>query len=375
MPEYSHSNSFIPKSRVKSLYNSNTTIPVRKFFFFTINEYSTVNFIGDLIEEVSKLSPKKVNLAQLNKILRQNSQFLSEVIYRITNSNCKNYNPDYKFSLERLNKFKNHLTNYMKEKSNRCLSLIDKYRKINKDLKQYSKQQWSLHNSNLRDNYFKNIDTIEKGYWFGFLCADGSMQVQSNDKIRYRISFELSFNDKERLLAFCKAIGLNTDKVKERNRTIQYGKKITNSKTAYIEFTCKPMSEYLERHGFLKLKKGQKIIDSIFDNRKIVLGFLLGYYDGDGSQGKTEIVSKNKLFLKQIKEKLNIKSKIIKIIDLNRINDNCLKGYQVKHNYNVWKLSLGAELFNEIMNNYAESLLRKRKFFYIEQAYKNLKKK
>ena len=263
----------------------------------------------------------------------------------------------------------------MKEKSNRCLSLIDKYRKINKDLKQYSKQQWSLHNSNLRDNYFKNIDTIEKGYWFGFLCADGSMQVQSNDKIRYRISFELSFNDKERLLAFCKAIGLNTDKVKERNRTIQYGKKITNSKTAYIEFTCKPMSEYLERHGFLKLKKGQKIIDSIFDNRKIVLGFLLGYYDGDGSQGKTEIVSKNKLFLKQIKEKLNIKSKIIKIIDLNRINDNCLKGYQVKHNYNVWKLSLGAELFNEIMNNYAESLLRKRKFFYIEQAYKNLKKK
>jgi len=49
MPEYSHSNSFIPKSRVKSLYNSNTTIPVRKFDFFTINEYSTLNFIRDLI--------------------------------------------------------------------------------------------------------------------------------------------------------------------------------------------------------------------------------------------------------------------------------------------------------------------------------------
>ena len=339
------------------------------------NRYTTLELIDDFIEEVSKYVPTKmvaktgrktgkIKNESLSIILGQYSNFLSEIIFLITNPSSKKHNLNYKFSIERLDSFKRHLKNYLGDNASGCITLIEKY-EITNDLKKYSKQQWHYHNPTLKEDYFKSLDTVEKGYWYGFLSADGSLQVlqEKGKKVRYRISFELSVKDKERLLAFCRAIGLNTNRVKERVRENIIRGKLTIGTMAYVEFTCKPMAEDMIKLSFLQFKKGGKINEAIFINREVALGFLLGYFDGDGSEGSTKIVSTNKIFLEQIKEKFIIKNSVVKEQDLDRMKP-------------LWRLFVGPRIFNEMLRNYEKSMLRKRRLFREDNiVYENIKEK
>lgn len=71
------------------------------------------------------------------------------------------------------------------------------------------------------------------------------------------------------------------------------------------------------------------------------MAFLLGYFDGDGTLGTSRITSGSKKFLLQIYKKFDIKNKI----------------YSYRGNH---KLYLGAELFNEMLDNFQESFFKKR---------------
>jgi len=96
----------------------------------------------------------------------------------------------------------------------------------------------------------------------------------------------------------------------------------------------------LKKHGCATRKS--KIIElPELDNRQLYLAFLLGYFDGDGTIGTSKITTGSLKFLEQIKQLFNIPNKIHK-----------RKG--------AFDLYLGANLFDEMLDNYQNSLPRKR---------------
>lgn len=190
----------------------------------------------------------------------------------------------------------------------------------------------------------------------GFLCADGYIS-----KTRYgRIGIQLSIKDKKHLVMFCKAIGLNRLSIREREVVIKYKGKFIKYQTAEIDFWCKPIYEDLKH---MKFKEFPKLSSS-----QLYLAWLLGLYDGNGHQGKIMVCSASGNLLMKIKSSFKIEYKIRDYYyddELDyylRINE----GIEID-NYSriLYVLTLGSQLFNEMMKNYEYSLRRKRKAFNI----------
>jgi hypothetical protein len=122
--------------------------------------------------------------------------------------------------------------------------------------------------------FFKDLDTPRKCYWFGFLCADGS--IPAGVSKRRHLSIHLALKDK------CILEALQYD-LKSSNKIGFYEydtpfKK--NTKTAMLRMGSIQICTDLIKHGFLQIKAGNAIpIGKIpFKN-----DFLRGYLDGDGS--------------------------------------------------------------------------------------------
>ena len=204
-------------------------------------KYDTLQLINDLVIKLGSL-PKA------SKLLGFGSTYLSDLKQRITNPKVRGYNPNYKFSLNNLKNFKIRLEKNLGERAKYCLFLIEQYIKYNNNLKQYSNQQYR---SDLKASFFKEIDTLEKAYWLGFLCADGEVKLYYKGKPWYRISIELSIKDREHLEKFCRSIGLiPSELIKKRDRFKKYNGKIRKYQMVYVRFRCKPMAEDLLRLGF-----------------------------------------------------------------------------------------------------------------------------
>jgi hypothetical protein len=103
-------------------------------------------------------------------------------------------------------------------------------------------------------------------------------------------------------------------------------------------------------NGFTIGKKSDIIRFPNLGNRELKLAFLLGYFDGDGKQGTTRISSSSCLYIEDIK-------RIFKIDYKPEITTYKSKSGENKRSY---KLHLGADLFNEMLENYEASLPRKR---------------
>lgn len=337
-------------------------------------KYTTLQLINNLVNRLGGLS-------QASTLLGFGSTYLSDLKQRITNSNVRGYNPKYKFSLSNLNIFKENLERNIGEKGDHCSFMINKYIKCNSDLKQYSKQQYR---STLKPNYFEKIDTLEKAYWLGFLCADGEVRSKYKEKSWYRISVELSVKDRDHLENFCRAIGLiPSELIKERDRYKKYNNKIRKYQMVYVRFRCKPMVKDLLTIGFSSSKALRKSIPNIFEKTKhnsydsppcckLLLAWLLGYYDGDGQSNSTRITSSSKEFLKEIKSEFNIKYDIK--LKYEKGKKFRLEGVVSTRPH--WSLTLGASLFNEMIRNYPYSMQRKRRLFNERdlESYDRLKK-
>ncbi|HEC39564.1 hypothetical protein LCGC14_0760720 [marine sediment metagenome] len=322
---------------------------------------STEDFIDSLLEEIKELQPefRDLSLTQLrievSKIIKGSSYFLKHIIARIKSSNNpKIYNPKYSFSEELLDLFEQRLEEKYGARVKNCFDLIDRYKEAN-DLKTYSRQQYHIHNPNLNPHFFGNLDTEERGYWFGFMLADGSITLGGDDRVRYQISIELSIKDKEQLVKFTNSIGLKTAKIGERTRTIEG----VEYDMAYVTFTCKPMVDDLRNLGYFEFKDGGRLSSLESMPYNIQKSIILGFFDGDGLQGRSEIASSNVQFLYQLKEYYNIKYPVtLKVgLDADYISNN-----PIKPTKNVYRLSLGATFFNDLLNNYGNSMERKRIF-------------
>ncbi|GAH41865.1 unnamed protein product, partial [marine sediment metagenome] len=101
---------------------------------------------------------------------------------------------------------------------------------------------------------------------------------------------------------------------------------------------------------------------------RIALRFLLGFFDGDGwydanSNGRAVIYSSSKPFLEQIKILYGIKNKVQekppKDVSSDELEEINIAGKEKKSKPSYW-LTLGPELFYQIIKIYNNGLKRKR---------------
>jgi hypothetical protein len=196
----------------------------------------------------------------------------------------------------------------------------------------------------LRIDYFETIDTKDKAYWLGFIYADGYLAEGKRKGEPQSIGIKLNRRDEETIDRFCDAIGLNKDR-----------KFYRQDGTVGIVFACKRMIHDLMNHG-VSIRKSKIIKYLELPNRELELSFLLGYYDGDGTQNKTTISTGSRMFLHEVKKRFQLPYKLRRISGeyLIRGRRTMATGY---------RLNIGPELFNEMMHNYSNSMMRKRRFF------------
>ncbi len=349
-----------------------------KFLFkkFRNNEISSSEFIDSLLKELGRVTGEiKLNVEEAGLILGGTSGFIKAILSRINNpSQKKVYNPDYKFSIERLDEMIDNLKRFFGDfRARKCIDLIEKYKQA-KNLKEYFRQQHNVKNP----HFFQKIDNQLKAYWFGFLCADGWLISK-----RYDIGLELQKTDRKVLIKFAEAIGLDlsSNDIKDRFR-IHFSKCIANSyQTSYIRFVCRSMYEDLINIGFSSSKAERKTIPLIIKNiikrakeeaiikkinwkstnlGQIACAWLLGVFDGDGCyRGERSgiIFSSSRHFLEGIKSHFDIKNKILTNVEPGTerliFDKVCIrKGFYL--------IYLGSSLLEFMWESYSNSLDRKR---------------
>ena len=117
---------------------------------------------------------------------------------------------------------------------------------------------------------FEKIDSEEKAYWLGFLEADGCLHSGEGD---YRIELGLKEEDYHHLEKYRDFIGKN-NKISHRNGTNSYRFNFRDKKVHadLIKLGCTPQKSLT-----LQFPTNQQVSD------KLLLPFLRGYFDGDGS--------------------------------------------------------------------------------------------
>lgn len=122
----------------------------------------------------------------------------------------------------------------------------------------------------LNTKYFDNIDTMNKAYLLGFICADGYVTK------RHEIGITVHPKDEEITGFFLKELGSNRPK---------YYPPSVEAVTAVVQnvILCNKIQEY----GILPCKSLTIDIGEVIEKAKLsdkqIKAFLLGYFDGDGS--------------------------------------------------------------------------------------------
>ncbi|MFX1537069.1 MAG: LAGLIDADG family homing endonuclease, partial [Promethearchaeota archaeon] len=342
---------FVAKNKLKrKLIGKSILDWINRKFKGLENTYTTLNLIEDLLNEFN------LKQEELSVLFGKHPHFITAKKQIIRNPGHVNHNPDYKFSTEDLTILKNNLIEKFGEKDS--IDYINKYIDTNMDIKEYSGQKYHSYHPNLNAHFFNVINNKIKAYWLGFLCADGYI-----GSFRYgRLGISLSIKDKNHLIKFCEAIRLDPAIIKEREENKEYKGKEVKYLSVYLDFTCKPMYEDLSLQNFKKFPK--------LDSHELYLAWLLGFYDGDGFQGKTMVCSASRRLLEQIKDYFKIKNNVRESnYEVGKVEEPNGQNNQST----IYILTLEARLFNKMMTNYGDSLGRKRKI-YSEQfdTYGNL---
>ena len=130
--------------------------------------------------------------------------------------------------------------------------------------------------------YFNNIDTPDKAYWFGFVCADGCItRYHKNDHL-WSMGLELTLqsDDKPHLEKYRRALRAN---VPIQDRTLRL--KATGKEYGACRCTiaCTNMCKALIRNGCTPSKSLtlQFPTDDVVPP-ELIWHFVRGYFDGDG---------------------------------------------------------------------------------------------
>lgn len=272
-----------------------------------------------------------------------------------------------------MNEFRDFLFEIFGSRAQKCFDLLQRYKDINTDLKDYSLQQYTI----TKPSYFQNIENKpHASYWFGFLRADGS-----RSKRYFSISLELAKNDKDRLKQFAEEVGFPLDRITFRTKYRWYKGELKGYDSACLKFICKPMAQDIDNLGFQSSKAEQKFVPDyvvqalkkakkiekqtdidwwLTIHGKVALAFLLGFYDGDGTYKgvrQARIFVSSKDFLEHIKKLFKIKNKIITAVAPGEDAWVFDRKFVSK---GIYSLALGPKLFDRMMNSYKKSMRRKR---------------
>lgn len=160
----------------------------------------------------------------------------------------KNY-PEFEGSLKDFCKLMNRP--YWSVCSRVSILGIKKIKKVNR------KSQYEINNE-----YFKEIDSYEKAYWYGFIWADGSVGDNS-------FGLALQCRDLYLIERFRDCIS-STHKIRKHNKY----------KTNCFSFTNKRFVQYLNKLNVIRRKTYSNLTPIISD--EYFFSFLLGLFDGDG---------------------------------------------------------------------------------------------
>ncbi|MFX1599708.1 MAG: hypothetical protein ACFFB6_03855, partial [Promethearchaeota archaeon] len=310
---------------------------------------TTRNFIEALRKLIQKVVPKEY-LRKINGVFTLSDNKLSKFLGR-EERYIKTYinkyireNPTFIIALDILKEWKSALKLNFGKLAKNAINLIDAYIILHKPVIPISRKKemqiYRFHRLfNL--NYFSVIDTIEKAYWLGFFFADGYITIINKKKTK--IGIQVAKKDMEILLRWCGALGLNPNFIRPKKDKLLYKGETREYEGIVIEFSSPKMAKDLIALGYKGSRlKSTKWPEIDFKNRQLDLAFLLGFYDGEGFEGRTALCSHSRRILEDIKNKFKIPHKIRPRKD------------------GGFVLSLGAKLFNEMMKNYKNSLQRKR---------------
>lgn len=160
--------------------------------------------------------------------------------------------------------------------------------------------------------YFKNIDSSEKAYWLGFICADGCIY-----KNGYKTSIVVK--DKELLSRFKTAIGsdhpIGFDSYHDDRTDKTYSR-------YSLQLTSKHFTRHIVNNGITSNKSNECYFPNI--SEELYFDYIRGLFDGDGYVGKetegirTSLIStKEQLeFIQEYLSKLGMKkTSILRITD------------------------------------------------------------
>ena len=139
-------------------------------------------------------------------------------------------------------------------------------------------KSYRSYKSELNSNYFEVIDTEEKAYWLGFICADGCVSYNKSVK-GYSFKITLQRSDSDYLRKFIKAIDgkfdlkLKTQKVKNNGSYKCYD-------ICEVSFRDKKFTSDLLQYFSTNKTDYIRIPSQIPKN--LIRHFIRGFSDGDG---------------------------------------------------------------------------------------------
>ena len=131
----------------------------------------------------------------------------------------------------------------------------------------------------INENIFDVIDTEEKAYWLGFLLADGC--ISADYKGAHRISLRLQSNDIHHIEKFKTFLNTTSEITIESSVSPSTGKSCTNHG---VKVNSNKMAQDLISHGVTIRKTGNEQ-PPIGIPDDLIVHFIRGYFDGDGSIG------------------------------------------------------------------------------------------
>lgn len=122
------------------------------------------------------------------------------------------------------------------------------------------------HNQNLDENYFENIDRLDKAYFLGFMLTDGNISAQENI-----IRLTLAAKDEEILKVFSRKCG-NTNKISMRQDE-HHNERI-------FQLRSSKWKNDLEKYGVVPAKTHISSMPTLSED--MMPHLLRGMFDGDG---------------------------------------------------------------------------------------------
>ena len=151
------------KQKVHDIIGEKGSICLEIIDEYKNSELNLIEFVNSLQFEMGRIS------GEISFIHYEATQIFGFLVNSRLNDIRNNHN-NYKFSLWRLNDMIERIELVFHEKAENCYKLIQKYKNLNEDLKEYPHQQHNVGNP----YYFKDIfpGELDKAYIFGFLGHD-----------------------------------------------------------------------------------------------------------------------------------------------------------------------------------------------------------